>query len=76
MNRYLITLLLIAIFALGVACKLEEIARYNDMITRSRDMELKNEIERQQQAKRIEELEKELRLIHTDIDIMQNGSKK
>lgn len=76
MNRYLITLILIAIFALGVACKLEEIARYNDMITRSRDTELKNEIERQQQAKRIEELEKELRLIHTDIDIMQNGSKK
>lgn len=76
MNRYLITLLLIAIFALGVACKLEEIARYNDMITRSCDTELKNEIERQQQAERIEELEKELRLIHTDIDIMQNGSKK
>ena len=69
-------LLFIAFIALCIAFKLEEFARYNDMKSRNRDIELRAEIERQQQAARIEDIEKQLRLINTDIDIIQNGSRK
>ena len=66
----------IALIALLIALKLEEMSRYDNLIARNRDYKERVEIERQQQTRRIEEIEKELRLIHTDIDIMQNGSKK
>ena len=66
----------IALIALLIALKLEEMSRYDNLISRNRDYKERVEIERQQQTRRIEEIEKELRLIHTDIDIMQNGSKK
>ena len=69
-------IILIAILALCIAAKLEEFARYNDIISRDRDNAERAEIERLQQDERIKEIEKELRLIHTDIDIIQNGSKK
>lgn len=69
-------ILLIAMLTLVIAMKIEEYAHYSDLISRNRDIEARAEIERQQQTRRIEEIEKELRLIHTDIDIMQNGSKK
>ena len=69
-------ILLIAMLTLVIAMKIEEYAHYSDLISRNRDIEARAEIERQQQAEKIEELEKELRLIKTDIDIMQNGSKK
>ena len=66
----------IALIALLIALKLEEMSRYDNLLSRNRDIETRAEIERQQQTRRIEEIEKELRLIHTDIDIMQNGPKK
>jgi hypothetical protein len=69
-------IILIAMLALCIAAKLEEVARYNDIISRNRDNAERAEIERLQQDERIKEIEKELRLIHTDIDIIQNGSKK
>ena len=69
-------IILIAMLALCIAAKLEEVARYNDIISRNRDNAERAEIERLQQDKRIEEIEKQLRLIHTDIDLIQNGSKK
>ena len=69
-------ILLIAMLTLVIAMKIEEYAHYSDLISRNRDIEARAEIERQQQTRRIEEIELELRLIHTDIDIMQNGSKK
>lgn len=69
-------ILLIAMLTLVIAMKIEEYAHYSDLISRTRDIEERAEIERLQQSERIEEIEKELRLIHTDIDIMQNGSKK
>ena len=75
MNR-ITGLFIIAILALIAAVSIGDNARYNDLLSRNRDIETRAEIERQQQAEKIEELEKELRLIKTDIDIMQNGSKK
>lgn len=69
-------ILLIAMLTLVIAMKIEEYAHYSDLLSRNLDIETRAEIERQQQAEKIEELEKELRLIKTDIDIMQNGSKK
>ena len=69
-------ILLIAMLTLVIAMKIEEYAHYSDLISRTRDIEERAEIERLQQYERIEEIEKELRLIHTDIDIMQNGPKK
>ena len=67
---------IIAILALITVVSIGENAHYNDLISRNRDIEINAEIERQQQAEKIAELEKELRLIKTDIDIIQNGSKK
>jgi hypothetical protein len=52
------------------------VARYDNLISRYREKETRAEIERQQQGARIEEIEKQLRLINTDIDIIQNGSRK
>ena len=69
-------LLIIAILSLCAALKLEEMARYDDIKTQNREAEITAQIERQLQAERIDELEKELRLIKTDIEIMQNGTKK
>ena len=69
-------ILLIAMLTIVIAMKIEEYAHYSDLISRTRDIEERAEIERQQQTRRIEEIEKELRLIHTDIDIMQIGPKK
>jgi hypothetical protein len=66
----------IAFIALMIALKLEEVARYDNLISRYREKETRAEIERQQQGARIEEIEKQLRLINTDIDIIQNGSRK
>lgn len=75
MNR-ITGLFIIAILALIAAVSIGENARYNDLLSRNREIELRTEIERQQQAEKIEDLEKQLRLVKTDIDIIQNGSRK
>ena len=66
----------IAFIALCVALKVEELARYDNIRTQHQEAEIEAQIERLQQAEKIGELEKELRIIKTDIDLMQNGSKK
>ena len=75
MNR-ITGLFIIAILALIAAVSIGDNARYNDLLSRNRDIETRAEIERQQQAEKKKKKKKELRLIKTDIDIMQNGSKK
>ena len=73
MTDYLRKLLLIIIAALIIVFKVEELARHDDVIKRYNDLQEKAAIEKQQTDAKIYELEKEIRILKTDLYIMQNG---
>ena len=73
MTDYLRKLLLVIIAALIIVFKVEELARHDDVIKRYNDLRDKAAIEKQLQDAKINELQKEIRLLKQDIYIMQNG---
>ena len=73
MTDYLRKLLLVIIAALIIVFKVEELARHDDVIKRYNDQQEKTAIEKQLQDERINELEKQIRILKTDLYIMQNG---
>ena len=73
MTDYLRKLLLIIIAALIIVFKVEELARHDDVIKRYNDLQEKAAIEKQQTDAKIKELEKEIRILKTDIHIIQYG---
>ena len=73
MTDYLRKLLLVIIAALIIVFKVEELARHDDVIKRYNDLQEKAATEKQQTDAKINELEKEIRLLKQDIYIMQNG---
>lgn len=64
-----ITIVLLLIIALQIA----EWARYDEIIKRHNDAQLCADIERRAHDEQIERLEKEIRILKTDIYILQNG---
>ena len=70
MTDYLRKLLLVIIAALIIVFKVEELARHDDVIKRYNDLQEKAAIQKQLQDERINELEKQLRILKTDLYIM------
>ena len=66
MTDYLRKLLLVIIAALIIVFKVEELARHDDVIKRYNDLQEKAAIEKQQTDAKINELEKEIRILKTD----------
>lgn len=73
MSDYLRRFLLFIIAALIIAFKAEELARHEDTIKRYNELSEKAAIEKQLQEEKIKELEKEIRILKTDIYIIQYG---
>ena len=69
----LIKMFLVIIAALIIVFKVEELARHDDIIKRYNDLQEKAAIEKQQTDAKINELEKQIRILKTDLYIMQNG---
>ena len=69
----LIKMFLVIIAALIIVFKVEELARHDDIIKRYNDLQEKVAIEKQQTDAKINELEKQIRILKTDLYIMQNG---
>ena len=69
----LIKMFLVIIAALIIVFKVEELARHDDVIKRYNDLQEKAAIEKQQTDAKINELEKQIRILKTDLYIMQNG---
>ena len=73
MSDYLRRFLLFIIAALIIAFKVEELARHDDVIKRYNELKETAAIEKQLQDEKIKELEKEIRILKTDIHIIQYG---
>ena len=69
----LIKMFLVTIAALIIACEFLDMARADDTRRAIKDQAEKTAIEKQLQDERINELEKEIRILKTDLHIMQNG---
>lgn len=71
--RDLIKMFLVTIAALIIACEILDMARADDTRRAIKDQAEKAAIEKQLQDERINELEKQIRILKTDLHIMQNG---
>lgn len=69
----LIKMFLVTIAALIIACEILDMARADDTRRVIKDQAEKTAIEKQLQDERINELEKQIRILKTDLHIMQNG---
>ena len=73
MSDYLRKLGIIIIAALLIVFKVEELARHDETKKLYNDLVEKAAIEKQQTDAKIKELEKEIRILKTDIYIIQYG---
>lgn len=73
MREQLVEMLIIVLALVVLAFKAEELARHGDTVKRYNDLLEKTAIEKQQTDKRIDELEQQIRLLRTDMQIMQYG---
>lgn len=73
MREQLVEMLIIVLALVVLAFKAEELARHDDTVKRYNDLLEKTAIEKQQTDKRIDELEQQIRLLRTDMQIMQYG---
>lgn len=73
MNDYLKKLCIIIFAALLLALKLEELARHDETVKRYNTLREASELERERQERKINELEKQIRVLKQDMYIMQHG---
>lgn len=73
MREKLVEMLIITLALVVLAFKAEELARHDDTVKRYNDLLEKTAIQKQQTDARIDELEKQIRVLRTDIYIMQYG---
>ena len=73
MREQLVEMLIIVLALVVLAFKAEELARHDDTVKRYNDLLEKTAIEKQQTDKRIDELEQQIRVLRTDMQIMQYG---
>ena len=73
MREQLVEMLIIVLALVVLAFKAEELARHGDTVKRYNDLLEKTAIEKQQTDKRIDELEQQIRVLRTDMQIMQYG---
>lgn len=73
MREKLVEMLIIVLALVVLAFKAEELARHDDTVKRYNDLLEKTAIEKQQTDKRIDELEQQIRILRTDMQIMQYG---
>ena len=73
MREQLVEMLIIVLALVVLAFKAEELARHDDTVKRYNDLLEKTAIEKQQTDKRIDELEQQIRILRTDMQIMQYG---
>jgi hypothetical protein len=71
--KELIKIFLVTIAALIITCEFLDMARADDTRRAIKDQAEKTAIEKQLQDERINELEKQIRILKTDLYIMQNG---
>ena len=69
----LIKIFLVTIAALIITCEFLDMARADDTRRAIKDQAEKTAIEKQQTDKRIDELEQQIRVLRTDMQIMQYG---
>ena len=69
----LIKIFLVTIAALIITCEFLDMARADDTRRAIKDQAEKTAIETQQTDKRIDELEQQIRVLRTDMQIMQYG---
>lgn len=73
MSDYIKGLFILIIAALIIVFKIEELARHDDVIKRYNELSETAAIEKQLQDEKIKELEKEIRILKTDIHVIQYG---
>ena len=71
--KELIKMFLVILAALIIACEILDAARADETRRQLKDQTEKTAIEKQLQDERINELEKQIRILKTDLYIMQNG---